>query len=389
MDILKRSDLQQLIETNGEWHVSLYMPTERAGAEQQQNPIRLKNLMAEAEEKLLEYGVRRPDVEKMLQPAQDLLADREFWQHQSEGLAVFLSNDTSRTYRLPARFEELVVVGKSFSVQPLLPLLNGNGNFYILTLSQNQIGLFQATRDNLSGVELKDIPANMDDALQIDDLQKNVGFQTMTSNSGGAGGERAAIHYGQGVEDDKKELLRRYFQLVDQGIVRQMDDESAPMVLAGVEYLLPIYREVSTYRNLLEDGLEGSRDRQDLNELHADAWKLVEPVFMKNQQEAVDRFLELDGQQNGLATADLDSAVKAAIGGRIETLIVPTGVQKWGHYDPAKDAVVFDSEPTQENEDMINFTAVQTVLSSGNVYAVPAEQLPGGGDVAAILRYAI
>lgn len=389
MDNLRRTDLQQLIETHGEWHVSLYMPTVRAGNEQQQNPIRLKNLLATAQEKLSEYGVRRPDVEEMMRPAEELLADRTFWQQQGDGLAIFLSNGVSRVYRLPAQFGELVVVGKSFDVKPLLPLLNGNGDFYILMLSQNQIGLFRATRDNLSGVELKDVPTNMDDALQIEDLQKNLGFQTMTSNSGGAGGERAAIHYGQGVEDDKKELLRRYFQLVDQGIARQMDDESAPMVLAGVDYLLPIYREVSTYRNLLEDGLEGSRDRQDLNELHADAWKLVEPIFMKNQQEAVDRFLELHGQKNGLATSDLDSAVKAAIGGRIETLIVPTGVQKWGRYDPAKDAVVFDSEPTPENEDMINFTAVQTILSSGNVYAVPADQLPGDGDVAAILRYVI
>jgi peptide subunit release factor 1 (eRF1) len=110
---------------------------------------------------------------------------------------------------------------------------------------------------------------------------------------------------------------------------------------------------------------------------------------MRSQQEAIDRFNELHGQQNGLATNDLDTAVKAAIGGRVDTLLVPLGVQRWGHYDPATDAVQFDPEPMPENEDMINYAAVQTILSSGNVYALPRDQFPGRGDVAAILRYVI
>ena len=42
MDILKQKDLQQLLETSGEWCVSLYMPTHRVGREQQQDPIRFK-----------------------------------------------------------------------------------------------------------------------------------------------------------------------------------------------------------------------------------------------------------------------------------------------------------------------------------------------------------
>lgn len=388
MDILKRSDLQELIETNGEWHVSLYMPTERAGAEQQQNPIRLKNLMAEAEEKLLGYGVRRPDVEEMLRPAEELLSNREFWQHQSDGLAVFLSDGVSRIYRLPQRFEELVVVGKKFHAQPLLPLFSGNGNFYILALNLNQTRLFLASRDDLSEVEFENMPTSLAESLEGGDLQKNLGFHTSTDNTSG-GGERPAIFYGQGVEDDRKEDILRYFQHVEDVLAGARDDESAPMVLAGVDYLIPLYREVSKYRNLLDEDIVGSPARQDIKDLHAKAWKLVEPIFMRNQQQAIDRFSELHGQQNGLATSDLDAAVKAAIGGRVETLIVPLGVQKWGRYDPAQDAVLLDPEPTTENEDMVNFAATQTILNSGNVYAVPAEQLPGGGDVAAILRYAI
>jgi hypothetical protein len=379
-----------LVETNGKWHVSIYVPTHRAGNEQQQDPIRLKNLLAQAEKKLLAYGVRRPEAEELLKPAQDLLQDGMFWQQGSDGLAIFISKDTSRIYRLPNRFEELVVVGKSFYVQPLLPLLNGNGNFYIFAISLNRPRLFQASKDNLNEVELQDVPANMDEALMIEDQEKHLGFQTMTANTvGGTGGERPAIHYGQGEENDKKEKILRYFQEVDQGLSRLLEDESAPMVVAAVDYLIPIYQQASTYRNLLKEGIVGSPDRQPLNELHSSAWKIVEPIFTRSQQEAIDRFKELHGQQNGLATDDLDTAVKAAIGGRVETLLVPIGVQSWGRYDPATDSVHFDPEPTPENEDMVNYTAVQTILNSGNVYALPREQFPTEKEVAAILRYVI
>jgi hypothetical protein len=230
----------------------------------------------------------------------------------------------------------------------------------------------------------------MGEALQIEDLQKNVGFHTDTQNTvGGTGGERPAIFYGQGVEDNKKDEILRYFQIVNEGLARQFDDESVPMVLAGVDYLLPLYRNASTYRNLLDEGIVGNQDRQDVNELHTQAWELVEPLFMKHQQEALDRFAELHGQQKGLASSDLEPVVRAAVGGRVETLIVPLGKQRWGRYDPETDSVRLDPESTPWNDDLLNFAATQTLLNSGNVYAVPQDQIPGQGEIAAIYRYAI
>ena len=65
------------------------------------------------------------------------------------------------------------------------------------------------------------------------------------------------------------------------------------------------------------------------------------------------------------------------------------GFQKWGHYDPATDSVRFDPEPAPGNEDMVNYAVAQTLLNSGNVYALPREQFPNQGEIAAILRYAI
>ncbi len=77
------------------------------------------------------------------------------------------------------------------------------------------------------------------------------------------------------------------------------------------------------------------------------------------------------------------------MGGRVETLIVPLGIQRWGRYDPETDSVRTDPEPTPWNDDLLNFAAAQTLLNSGSVYAVPQDQLPPQTEVAAIYRYAI
>ena len=388
MDIINRTDLRELVENDGKWHVSIYMPTHRAGRDQQQDPIRFKNLMNEAEKKLTEYGVRKPEVQEVMGPAEELLIDRNFWQHPGDGLAAFLADKYSKFHRLPSQFEEQAVVSKNFYVKPLLPLVNGNGDFYVLALSLNQIRLFHASRDTFNEIQLKDMPTNMNEALQIEDVQNNLGFHTDTASPGGAG-DRPAMYYGQGVEDNRKDDILRYFQIVNDGLKRQFEDESTPMVIAGVDYLLPLYRSANTYRNLLEEGIVGNHERQNINELHTQAWKLVEPVFMKNQQAALDRFAELYGQQNGLASADLEPVVRAAVGGRVETLIVPLGKQRWGRYEPETDSVRLDAEPTPWNDDLLNFAATQTLLNSGNVYAVPQDQFPKHAEVAAIYRYAI
>ncbi|MBD0388054.1 MAG: hypothetical protein ICV54_16475, partial [Nostoc sp. C3-bin3] len=64
--------------------VSIYMPTYKMSTETLQNPIRFKNLMRLAEEKLIENGLRAQEARDLLLPAQEL-DEYDFWQHQSDG----------------------------------------------------------------------------------------------------------------------------------------------------------------------------------------------------------------------------------------------------------------------------------------------------------------
>lgn len=73
-----RSDLTELMEAAPELGASIFLPTHVRGAEIRQDPIRLKNLTAEARDKLLAAGLSPSEVEGMLAPAAALVEDYEF-----------------------------------------------------------------------------------------------------------------------------------------------------------------------------------------------------------------------------------------------------------------------------------------------------------------------
>jgi hypothetical protein len=387
MDVLNPPALKSLIAQQGQWCVSLYIPTHRLGREQQQNPIRLKNLLAEAETRLLANGIRRPEVQKLMRPAEELLWDRDFWQHQSDGLAIFLTNDFHKVYRLPVQFEELLMTGTSFHIKPLLPCLGRGIKFYVLTLSLNQVRLFEANADTMSEIELN-FPTSIKEALWMDDPEKYLNMHSgavrMSQAKGGGG-----IFHGHDPDDETKTNILRFFQTLNQGLNDLLEEKNIPMILAGVDYLLPIYREASSYHNLLQDAIIGNPDREAEKELHEKAWNIVKPIFEESRKKAFEKFEQLNGQQSPLATRDLKAAVKAATFGQMETIFVPLNQHRWGRYDAEKDQMLLENEPGPEREDLLDYAAAQTLLNSGQVFAVPPEQMPGGGEVAAILRYTV
>jgi Bacterial archaeo-eukaryotic release factor family 7 len=387
MDILNPTALKSLIAQKGKWCVSIYMPTHPVGREQQQDPIRLKNLLAHAETTLLANGLRRPEVQKLMGPAEELLWNRDFWQHQGEGLAIFLTNDFSRVYRLPVEFEEELHTGNGFYIKPLLPCLGRDIKFYVLAVSLHNVRLFEGNAETMSEIKLN-FPASLEEALWTDEPQKYLNMHSGSSSMGqGKGG--AGVFHGHDPADEEKTNILRFFQSVDDGLKDLLDEKNIPMVLAGVEYLLPIYSEASSYQNLLEEAIVGNPDREKVKDLHEKARRIIQPLFEESQKKAFEKFEQLNGQKSDLAVKDIKTTVKAAAFGQVETIFVPLGKQKWGRYDAENNQVISKAEPGPENEDLFDLAATQTILNSGQVFAVPPEQMPGGGEVAAILRYVV
>lgn len=270
-----------------------------------------------------------------------------------------------------------------FHIKPMLPILSGDGRFYVLALSQNQVRLLQGTRYSVDQVDLDGVPQGIEEALRLDPPEK---LLQSPARPQGVKGKAAPVFHGHGgAPDDPKENILQYLRQVDKGLHDLIGNEHAPLVLAGVEYLFPIYREANTYPHLLEEGIPGNPEGLTAQQLHGQAWNIIEPRFQTEQRDAVNQYDRLAG--TGRTSKDLEGIVREAWRGRVEVLFVAIGVQRWGSFDPNTDAVQLHDKAEPGDEDLLDFAAIQTFLNGGRVYAVEPENVPDDRHLAAIFRY--
>lgn len=383
MDLLTKEELKKFLVDYTDWCVSMFMPTHRAGRETEQDPIRFKNLLNEAGQRLQNKGVRSPNVREMLKPAESLLQDPEFWRHQSDGLAVFITAEEFHSYRLPLPFKELVVISHRFHIKPLLPFFTGDGHFYILALSQNQVRLLEGTRHQVDEIDLESMPKSLSEALQYDHFEKQ--FQFHTGSSSGAAGERAGVFHGHDPSDEDKNKILRWFHKVDAELPNLITGGQSPVVLAGVEYLHPLYKEANSYPNLLDKGIMGNPEELKPEELHTKAWEVVQPHFMQAMENAKALYNKLS--DSGKTTNEIKEAVEAAYHGRVDVMLVATGVQIWGSFDADNNEVIVHEKAEPGDVDLLNLAAAYSILNGGTVFAAKPDQMPDQAPLATVFRY--
>ncbi len=375
-DTITQDMLTTLLYTEAPLTISLYMPTVRAGDQIQQNPIRFKNLVTELDNLLSEHDdISKAERETLIERLNELSAPAErFWEYQSDGLAIFISGAMFETHRLPIEFEELVVVGDHFHITPLIPLLAAEAEFYVLVLDQDQVRFLHGARDYIEAIELPDMPTSYAEALRF-----NVDQQTLQQRSSSSGGD-AAIFHGQGEGNVRKEKIFEFLQQIDQYVYDYLDDERAPLVLAGVEYQCAMYRDLSKYQHIHATHIEGSTKMLTNEELHLAAWEILSESFAKRLLELQERWAQFDGTADDRAVDGAKALLRAAYAGRVETMLHPAGARVLGTFD-AETGDISTGEQSAEY-DLINLAAIHTLRNGGALVSVPAED-----DPKAILRY--
>lgn len=379
IDPFGKDDLAQLRAVRDAHCVSIYLPTHRKGPEVQQNPIRLKNLLIRAEETLKSHGARWDTIEAVLGESKALLDNEFFWQHQADGLAIFARPYETKIWRTGIRFAESVTVNDRFDLAQMMRLLATDGHFYILSLTEKQVKLLEATRFSVSEVSLERVPTSLTEALKTDDREKQLQFRS-------GGGMTAMFHGHRYDGSENKEDLKRYFNIVDRGIEPLLKRYPGPVVLAGVEYYFPLYREVANIPGLIEGGVKGNTDVIRDDELHKAAWDVVYPVFKRAQADAIARYKQLEG--TGQTTHGIEATATAALQGKVESLFIDTELEIWGKFDEAEQKIIVSQTQQPDDIELINETALAVLATGGRVFTMKSEEIPNGGPVAAVLRYA-
>ena len=367
-DIPTRGDVDRLFTSRHASSVSIYVPTDPASTGEAER-IELRNLAGEARRQLEDAEAPKADVGAIDDALSELAADDAFWRFQARSLAVLATPDGLTSFRLPNRLTALVAVSDRFHLKPLLRAVTFPQVAYVLALAQGSVRVIEALPDAPPfEVNVSDMPSDAASAAGMSSIA-----------------DRAPRGTIQGTEGQKVRL-RQYARQVDQALRPLLRGQDVPLILAAAEPIDSIYRSVNTSPRLAATGIPGNPETTSDAELVARARTVLDELYAMELEEIRDLYGQRGSQ--GRAASDVADVARAATIGAVDTVLVDIDSAVPGSVDDETGAVAFTEDDDAVAYGVVDEIARRVWLTGGRVLAVRREDIPGGGTVAAILRYA-
>lgn len=367
--------------------LSLYQPTHRHHPDNQQDSIRFRNLVAKLEKSLNQKESAKRHA-SLLGSLQSLAEDAEFWNHRTDGLAIFVSPERFELFELQRPVRELAIVADSFHTKPLLRVLQSADRYQILALDRSQAKLYEGNRYALDEVALEETPATIEEALGAELSEPHLTVASYGAGAARAAGSAAppAVH-GHGDKKDEVDIDRdRFFRAVDRGVLEHHSRPSGlPLILAALAEHHAPFRAVSHNPFLVDGGIERSPASLDLDSLREEAWRSVEPKYHERLASLTDNYRLAHSRE--LATESLEEAARAAVEGRVGVLLVEDDRQIAGKIDPASGELQRGSLDDPNFDDALDDLAQLVLRTKGEVVVVPSSNMPSETGLAATYRY--
>ena len=361
--------------------LSLYQGTHRHPLENQQDPIRFRNLVKSLEESLRQKYARR-EVQSLLEPFHALAQDHHFWIYALDGLAVLGAPALFRVYLLQRPVPDIAIVADSFHLKPLMRILQSADRYHVLGVNRREIKLFEGNRDVLDEIEpAPAVPRTITEAVG----EKSGEPPLLSTYSAGAGGP--GIHHGFGSKQDQLDSdVERFFRAVDRAVLEHHSAPSRlPLILAALPENQSFFRQISENPYLVVDGVNVYPDALPSGALRERAWRLLEPQYLARLGSFVDQFGKT--KSKGLGSENLEQVAEAAANGRVATLLIEAERHLPGKIDYATGRIFLGDLEHPEIDDLIDDLGELVVSKGGEVVVVPAERMPTRTGIAAIYRF--
>lgn len=354
--------------------LSLYQPTHRRHPENQEDPIRFRNLLKELEASL-DQKYPTAESQELLEPFHALARDADFWNHALEGLAVLGAPGFFRALRFSQPVDELVVVAASFHTKPLRRFLQTADRYHVLSLSLHGIRLFEGNRHSLDEVDMtKAGPGTVD---------HTTGEESAEGGSGAGIPLRHGLG-GKGNEADNE--ADRYFRAVDRAVLDHYSRPSGlPLILAALPEHHHRFHEVSQNPFLVAEGIRLNPESLSADTLREHAWQVVEPQYQARLETLRGEFEQ--AKARGAGSDVIAEVAEAAVGGRVATLMVEAGREIAGRLDVETGRIEAAELGKPDVDDMLDDLGELVTKMGGTVMVVPAERIHLPTGLAATYRY--
>ncbi|MFF1877478.1 hypothetical protein [Leifsonia sp. NPDC058230] len=368
-DIPTKADIERISAFKEPGSVSIYLPTGTTPAEADRARIEFKNHLALAVRNLEEHDVPKQRIAAIQREGETILEDRDFWRYQSRSLAVFLNGEVSETFRLPNRLTSSCDVADRFYVKPLLRATTFPQTAFILALAGNSVRLITVSPE--APATIVDVPGLPTDVASV------VGKTSVSRNGEGRI---------QGSEGQKVRMLE-YVQAIDRALHPLLANSTEPLILAAAEPLIGIFRGANSYPHLVDEVITGNPEEKTEEELATAARLVLDKVYAAKIAKLKEDFEARVAA--GTALVDLSDIARAATYGAVEILIVDIDQRVPGTIDDETGVVTFADEDEPSNYGVIDEILRRSLASKAKVYALRAEDVPGGGAVAAAVRFPV
>jgi hypothetical protein len=367
-DTPTKADIERISAYREPGSVSIFLPTGTTPPEAERARIELKNHLAQALKQLEKAGVDKKRIAAIQHEGDVFIEDREFWRYQPRSLAVFLNGDVNEAYRIPDRLASTCDVAERFSVRPLLRVTTFPHRAFILALAGDSVRLIRVCPEEPpTVVEVPGIPRDVSDAV----------------GPIAPGGRNSDLRH-QGEEGHKVRMLE-YATAVERAVRPILIAGADPLIVAAAEPLNGIFRNVNTYQLLVDELIPGSPEEKSEEDLASAARSILDKLYATKVAKLKEDFGSRVSA--GTAVVDLNDVARAATYGAVEILIVDVDGRVPGTIDEVTGEVTLTDDDDSGNYGVVDEIVRRSFPSRAKVYALQAEDVPGGGPVAAAIRF--
>ncbi|WP_261511171.1 baeRF3 domain-containing protein [Chryseobacterium paludis] len=353
--------LQKLANERNEPCVSISLSTHRTFPENQQDEIILKNLVKEAENRVIdEYG-KRPAagvLEKL-----EKIADKVDHQYNLDSLHIFLSKDTEEIIKSTWTSRGNVAeIDEKFAVRPLIKAAVRAQEYLILLLTQNGTKLYEALNDSIiNEIREEGFP-----------FPQNPFYITHSD-----------------VRSDSKQVdnqIREYFNRVDKSIVEISKKSNLNVIVVSTADNYSKLLEVADIPKIYIGHDNKSYVSAEEHHIVEQAYEIIKARQKESRTLAIEEIKE--AVPRGTVLTDLQEIYQAALDGRGDLLIVHQDYeQPVKMVDDRTFEYVDDSKEQDAVDDIVSIIAWEVFSKKGRVHFTQQDGLLDLGKIVLKTRY--
>ncbi len=370
-----------ILSDDHEPKVTLYVPTRRDVNHTEEDKIRFGNLLRTIEKKL--EKITDKDTKHLIASnLRNLKDDRSLWNQRLQGFCIFANVKQTVVYILQNPIREMAIVGQRFHQKPLIKDLQGLDEYQVLELDGQSYSLYEGNRTGF-----REIPLGEDEPKTIQDFLGDEFTESyLSQGSYGGASSRAMFHGHKSRKDEVDKDIERYLRLVDQHVMKHVSSVSKkPLILFALPEYHTHFRKHSRNPYLIDDGIKQSPRDLTLEELNKLAWNIIEPRYEARITKLKETYHQ--AMQKGRADNKIHTIAKAAVTGRVDTVLIEAYREIPGRIDTDSGRFIAHNNALEQFEDALDDLTDIIINNGGKVHVIPEDKMPTDTGIAAIFRY--